>query len=164
MNYQEIEKWLKDYDIENYIINDDLVVNINGSVDLCNKKLTNLPFRFGNVTGFFDCSCNHLTSLQYCPRSVRKDFNCSYNHLTILTHFPQSVGGKVYCFIVSPSCSINYSSLLNGDTNYVNNIFMVNEGTETSWLDAIQVSPLIYPNILNPTAKIFQLHKMLWEV
>ena len=79
MNKSEIEQWLKKYNITNYTIHDNLVVDVNGDVDVSSKELTKLPFQFGKVTGKFDCGSNNLTSLQYCPTTVGRDFSCSNN-------------------------------------------------------------------------------------
>ena len=89
MNRKQIEKWLKKYGIENYTIHDNLVVDVDGNVDLSNKKLKVLPFQFGNVTGYFDCSNNQLTSLQYCPTTVGESFY--YDDELTLADF-----GKIY--------------------------------------------------------------------
>ena len=45
------------YGIENYTINDDGTIDVNGYVNLYNKNLTKLPLKFRNVTG--DFYCNH---------------------------------------------------------------------------------------------------------
>ena len=97
MNREQIEQWLKKYGIQNYTIHDNLVVDVNGDVNLYNQKLKELPFQFGKVTGLFDCSNNQLTSLRYCPTTVGGSFYCSENQLTSLQYCPTTVWGSFDC-------------------------------------------------------------------
>ena len=92
-NLAEIEKWLKDHSINNYIISEDLYITIQGNVNL-NQKLNvkKLPVKFKIVDGYFDISNNALTSLEGCPKIVTRDFNCSHNNLTSLFEGPSEVG------------------------------------------------------------------------
>ena len=143
MNYQEIEQWLKKYKIENYTIHDNLVVDVDGDVNLYGKKLKELPFQFGKVTGSFSCSENQLTSLQYCPTTVGGDFYCYHNQLTSLQYCPTTFGGDFYCS---------------------DNPFIVTEENEESWLQAIKNGKEVYEYIKEPTEEMTSLHKMLWEV
>ena len=92
-----IKQWLKKYNITNYTIHNNLVVDVDGNVNVYNQNLKYLPFQFGKVTGYFSCSCNELTSLQYCPTTVGMVFNCSGNNLSSLQYCPSVVGGGFYC-------------------------------------------------------------------
>ena len=65
------------YDIKNYTINPDGLVDVDGDVNLREFQLKKLPFNFGKVTGDFYCFYNNLTSLQGAPTSVGGEFNCS---------------------------------------------------------------------------------------
>jgi hypothetical protein len=96
MNKRQIEKWLIKHHIKNYIINDNLTVDVDGNVNLYAIRLTALPFRFGKVTGYFDCAVNKLTSLKNCPYYVGCDFYCFKNQLTSLQYCPYYVGYKFY--------------------------------------------------------------------
>jgi len=89
----------KKYNIQNYNykINDDLSVDIKGSVYLFNKSLTKLPLKFNIVSGDFDCSHNRLTTLEGSPRSVGGNFYCYNNVLNTLEGGPEYVGGNFYC-------------------------------------------------------------------
>ena len=87
----------KQYKIENYTINDDGSIDVNGNVFLYDKGLTELPLTFNRVTGWFDCSANNLTTLKGCPRWVGGYFSCSYNRLSSLEFSPDYVGGNFYC-------------------------------------------------------------------
>jgi hypothetical protein len=115
----EISKICEMYDIENYTINKDGLIDVYGDVHLHNKELTKLPLKFGDVTGNFNCRINQLislegapksvgggfycdsnklTSLEFGPKSVGSDFNCNGNQLTSLEFFPKWVGGNFYCY------------------------------------------------------------------
>jgi hypothetical protein len=91
---EEIKDWLDKYGIENYTINDNLTVDVNGSVDLYNYNITEIPLKFNDVRGVFNCSYNQLTSLIFSPKKMGGSFNCSYNQLTSLEFSPQMVGGS----------------------------------------------------------------------
>lgn len=93
----EIIKWLRLMEIENYTINDDLVVDVAGDVSIDNKQLKEIPVQFGNVAGHFYCYDNQLTSLEHCPSSVGGEFLCDNNKLTSLEHCPKLVGEDFYC-------------------------------------------------------------------
>ena len=87
----------KQYSIENYTINSDGSIDVDGRVDLYKKGLTELPLRFNKVTGYFLCDDNNLTTLKGCPRWIGGNFICSYNQLTSLEFSPDYVGGDFWC-------------------------------------------------------------------
>jgi hypothetical protein len=87
----------KQYSIENYTINSDGSIDVDGRVDLYKKGLTELPLRFNKVTGYFLCDDNNLTTLKGCPRWIGGNFICSYNQLTSLEFSPDYVGGGFWC-------------------------------------------------------------------
>ena len=97
MNKTEIIDWLNKYDIKNYVINEDLVVDVNGDVSLLFKELTEIPFQFGKVNGYFICSSNNFTSLKGCPEIINGDFYCYKNKLTSLEGCPEEIKGYFYC-------------------------------------------------------------------
>lgn len=115
-NKTNIKFWLDKMGIKNYVIHDNLVVDVNDDVNLSRKKIKHIPIQFGLIKGFFDCSynkltslkgiaqeiegnvnCSHnkLTSLQYCPSVIQGDFNCSYNQLLSLNGIAQEVYGAL---------------------------------------------------------------------
>jgi hypothetical protein len=96
-NFNDIHSICKQYDIENYTINEDGSIDVDGDVNLNYKELTKLPLKFRNVTGYFYCSDNQLTSLEGAPKSVGGHFECPNNQLTSLEGGPQEVGGTFYC-------------------------------------------------------------------
>lgn len=85
------------YDIQNYTINDDGTVDVDGNVRLYGELLTKLPLKFGKVTGSFDCYHNQLISLEGAPYWVGRDFCCSYNLLETLVGSPKWVGSRFIC-------------------------------------------------------------------
>ena len=117
----------KQYGINNYTINDDGSIDVNGYVNLINKGLTELPLTFNKVSGYFTCSNNQLTSLKGCPRWVGGNFYCTYNNLTSLEFGPDYVGGGFYCIynnLTDNYCDSEISGLFyttskkDGLTNY----------------------------------------------
>ena len=82
VKYAKIVQFIKDYNIENATINDDLTVDVMGSVKLSNNDLTKIPVQFGKVTGDFFCSNNYLTTLKGLPRHVFGCVFCGDNKLT----------------------------------------------------------------------------------
>ena len=84
------------YGIENYTINDDKSIDVNGDVNLKLLTITKLPLKFGSVSGYFDCPLG-LTTLEGSPKYVGGNFNCSSNELTSLSGSPESVGGHFDC-------------------------------------------------------------------
>jgi len=80
-----------------YTINDDGSIDVNGDVNLNNKKLAKIPFKFRNVSGGFYCHRNRLTSLEGAPNTVGGNFCCNDNQLTSLKGAPNTVGGYFYC-------------------------------------------------------------------
>ena len=95
---EEIKTICQKYGIENYTINHDGTVDVDGDVNLSNKKLIKLPLKFGKVGGYFYCQYNQLTSLDGCPKEVGGAFNCQYNQLTSLEGGPKEVSGNFYCY------------------------------------------------------------------
>lgn len=143
MNREEIEQWLIEYDIKNYTIHDDLVVDVGGGVSMSRKELTELPFQFGDVKGDFYCSYNRLTSLKNCPTSVGGGFACHSNNLTTLQYCPRYVGGGFW---------------------FSGNPFIVTEENENEWMGAIENNRLIYCIIKEPTEALTSFYKMLYEI
>jgi hypothetical protein len=86
---RKIDTICEKYNIENYTINSDNSVDVDGDVDLCDKKLTSIPLNFNIVNGYFVCGDNYLTSLKGCPVRVGSRFSCHCNQLTSLQYSPQ---------------------------------------------------------------------------
>ena len=102
----QVVQLCRQYDIQNYFINPDLSIDVDGDVDLSDLKLsfgsilgtkTSLPLRFSIVVGSFYCNNNCLTTLEGGPREVRGHFVCFSNRLTTLEGGPREVGGHFSC-------------------------------------------------------------------
>ena len=96
-----IKKWLDEYKIINYTINDDLTIDVEGSVYLYESEEKRLPdyIRFRMVTGDFYCyDCKNLESLERCPEKVGRSFDCSgCSKLESLEGCPKEVGESFSC-------------------------------------------------------------------
>ena len=113
---EEVEAICKKYKIQNYTINDDLSIDVDGDVDLHYRFLDFLPIKFGTVSGDFGCSGNQLTSLKGAPREVGGSFDCGDNKLISLKGAPREIGGSF-------SCSVNMLSSLEGSPKLVGGDF-----------------------------------------
>jgi hypothetical protein len=92
------ESICREYNIENWNLNEDGSIDVDGDVYLNDKGLNKLLLKFRNVSGNFSCSFSNLTSLKGCPELVGGSFFCSYNKLTSLEGSPESVGGNFNCY------------------------------------------------------------------
>ena len=90
-----IEEQLRSWDIFSYRINDDLTVDVDYQVDLDNKEIPYLPFKFGKVDGYFSMQNCRLRSLVGCPNEVHGDFMVMFNEIETLEGFPELVTGDI---------------------------------------------------------------------
>ena len=93
----EIDNICEKYDIEDYTINPDGSIDVDGSVYLYEESLIKLPLQFNIVRGWFDCSENLLTSLKGSPKEVNGYFDCEENKLTSFEYIPKRIGGDFNC-------------------------------------------------------------------
>jgi hypothetical protein len=146
------------------IYKDTLVVDVQGIVNLSDRNLTKIPFKFGVVNGSFYCGYNQLTSLEGAPEKVARNFYCNSNQLTSLEGAPKEVGQDFYCndnkltnlngtpkIIVGDfSCAYNQLTSLEGAPKVVANSFYCNdqksgiEFTEEQVSDVCHVKGYIY--------------------
>ncbi len=105
---QEIKRICEKYNINNYTINPDGTVDVDGDVNFYKKNLDKLPLKFGKVSGNFNCDLNKLTTLKGVPKEVGGYFSCSCNQLTALDDAPKVVGGEFF------DCSYNKLNSLRG--------------------------------------------------
>jgi len=91
-----IESICRKWGIDDYTINPDGSIDVDGNVYLTELELVKFPIRFGKVTDKFNCSFNELTSLEGGPKSVGRHFFCSNNKLTSLEGLPE-IGGDLNC-------------------------------------------------------------------
>ena len=99
IDVEAIEKWCDEMGIKNYTINSKGEIDVDGSVDLKERDLKELPYKFGTVNGSFTLSyCKNLISLKNCPDEVRGYFGCSScTQLDSLEGCPNEVGWRFYC-------------------------------------------------------------------
>ena len=107
-SFEDIDSICKKYRIENYTINPDGSVDVDGNVNLSfshlfdfpvvgGLQLTKLPLKFGRVSGSFLCDGNKLTTLEGSPSYIGRDFSCKNNKLTTLEGGPREVGFSFFC-------------------------------------------------------------------
>jgi hypothetical protein len=144
-----IDEICEKYEIENYTINDDGSIDVNGSVWFYRCRLDQLPLVFNKVTGDFNCGdngltslkgspkwvgggffCfnNYLTSLEFGPEYVANDFSCRGNYLTDLVGSPKEVGGDFNCdnnknLITIKGCSEKIGSVFYCSNTPLSSIF-----------------------------------------
>ena len=67
-NIENIKSWCEEMGIENYTINSQGEIDVDGDVNLDRKDFKELPYKFGRIKGHFILSrCKNLTSLKNCP-------------------------------------------------------------------------------------------------
>ena len=106
-SFEDIDQTCQKYHIENYTINQDGSIDVNGEVNLSRQGLIELPLNFNIVNTFFDCSLNKLTSLKGCPKKVGGDFYCQINDLISLEGSPELINETF-------DCGYNYLITLTG--------------------------------------------------
>lgn len=95
---EKIATWLNWARIKKYTITDDLIVNVDGDVNIPYLEEQVLPVSFGTVKGNFNCSQTNLKTLQGCPKIIAQDFNCASNQaLKTLLGGPEYVDGNYIC-------------------------------------------------------------------
>lgn len=107
------------------------------------SQLTSLQYCPPTIVGNFSCFSNKLTSLEYCPDYVGRNFVCSDNHLTTLDHCPSVVGETFMC---------------------ERNPLIINEDNEHVWMQLISKHRAIYSCLQEPTEKLMNFYKMIWEI
>jgi len=121
----KIDSICKEYGIENYTINSDGSIDVNGDVDLSIRNLKKLPLTFRHVSGNFNCYNNKLITLEGSPQKVEGNFYCSRNKLTSLEGSPQKVEGYF-------SCNNNQLTSLEGSPQKVEGNFSCDNNQLTS--------------------------------
>lgn len=93
----EIENWLNKIGIKNYHINDDLTVDVNGTVNISYKNLNEIPIQFGTVKGCFFSDGNSLDSLKGLPKEIHGFLALKNTNITVLdiTDLPMYVSSFV---------------------------------------------------------------------
>jgi hypothetical protein len=173
---EDIDSICKKWSIKNYTIKDGLV-NVDGDVDLYDKKLTKLPLKFGEVSGDFYCSYNQLTSLEGAPTRVGGNFTCSFNKLTSLEGAPTRVVGDFDCYenrLTSLegapsrvggyfSCSLNQLTSLEGAPEVVEKEFYCSNNKLTSLKGGSKVRGTRYWAFNNQLINFYGFPEDGWE-
>jgi hypothetical protein len=147
---EDIHSICKKLGIENYTINEDKSIDIDGHVDFFSLLLTELPLKFRNVSGHFYCFSNKLTSLEGSPISVGGNFYCNNNKLTNLLGSPKEVGGDFHCNGNKLTNLEGITQIRSGDIIcYDNNIKDV-KGIKEGWRGNLYIHH-------NPVFEIFKL-------
>lgn len=102
---KKIEAWLQSMNIQNYIINEDLTIDVNGNVNIEQKNLHQIPVQFNIVKGNFSCNANKLTSLKGAPIEVYGDFDCYHNNLENLLYLPKIITG-IFEYFSNPNIDL----------------------------------------------------------
>lgn len=92
----KIKEELYRYGIEKYTINEDGIVDVDDDVNLSNRNLDRIPFKFGKVSGDFIIISNCLESLEGSPYYVGGEFACQFNKLKNLKGSPIEVSKNFY--------------------------------------------------------------------
>lgn len=99
-----LDKWLKSHNVENFTIQPDGTIDVDGDVRFDNMRMPKFPgpVKFGTVSGCFIASSSGLTTLRGCPQHVGtsgeyQDYMIDYNDITTLEGGPSSVGGSFSC-------------------------------------------------------------------
>lgn len=74
---------------ECFKINDNMSIDIIGSITMTMMSLHKIPYKFNKCSGDFICSFNNLVSLNNSPDYVSGKFDCSHNRLTSLKGGPK---------------------------------------------------------------------------
>ena len=152
-SYNEIAAICKKYGIENWSINSEGLVDVDGDVNLVNKDLLELPLKFGRVNGNFHCNGNNLKSLSGSPKWVGGIFDCYYNLLTSLEGGPKEVSGHFDCgnnhltsLIGAPEvgnnflCSYNNLTSLEGAPKEVGGYFACRDNSKLKCLSGLPIA------------------------
>ena len=95
----DVEAWCEEMGIEDYTINSQGEIDVDGGVFLNGKDFKELPYKFGTVTDYFKISYNsNLISLKNCPYHVGTSFDidgCS--QLSSLEGCPKKVDYNFWC-------------------------------------------------------------------
>jgi len=113
---EQIKDWLDKHNIEDYTINKDLTVDVDGHVKL--ERIEYLPFKFGRVEGSFSIKHSNITSLKNSPDYVGIDFEIVGNTIKSLEHSPKVVKVRYRLYLNKTEIE-NLIGITHGATSYV---------------------------------------------
>lgn len=97
MNKKSIKTFLKKHNITQYLLCDDLTVDVYQNVNLGGLKEKQLPIKFGIIKGNFIISFSQLNNLIGCPNEIYGNFQCEKSRLKSLKGISKIVHGNVNC-------------------------------------------------------------------
>jgi len=181
--FSEIDSICKKYNLENYTINSDGSVDVDGDVDLRGigfwnylygeKKenkwtLNKLPLKFRYVSGDFDCRFNNLSDLQGCPTKIEGSLYLYHNKLKSLEGCPDEVDrllisdNELESLRGCPkrvrgdfNCSNNKLTSLEFSPNWVGGYFSITDNPVTD--------PKGFPNKINSSISVHNLYYVKWK-
>lgn len=138
VEHDKILDFCNSYNIENFVINRNGVVDVDGSVNIQGLKSERIPISFGIVTGDFNCNdskslidlegspkivggsfyciSSELNTIKGCPENIGNNFALSINNIKKIDFFPKEIGGSIYL-------DHNYLDSLDGSPKVVNGGF-----------------------------------------
>ncbi len=84
----KIHRFCKKHGVNNYSINPDGSIDIDGGVCFMNFKEEFFPIPFNKVSGFFECVNCNLTTFKNMPREIGRWLLCSNTPFRTFEHFP----------------------------------------------------------------------------
>ena len=114
---EEVKKSPEDFDIINYKFRPDGILDIFENVNLSDKNLSYLPFKFGKIDGNFSCSHNNLKDLRDAPEEINGNFWCDINKLISLKGAPEEINGHFSCSNNNLSSLEDAPKVIHGDFN-----------------------------------------------
>lgn len=150
----QIEKWLKEHNVKNFTINDDLTIDVNDDLfieeDLpdfinFNRVYADCTFWYSPITtlrgapkyvsGNFECHRTSIETLEYCPIEIGGSFEVVDNKkLKNIDNLPQKVGYIIKFYSNSKRVNKNMYQKLCDITN--NRVF-IKEKDYHCWLYSI---------------------------
>jgi len=116
---------------DNFLIYDDMSIDIYGSINMAYLDLIKIPYKFNRCSGDFICSYNKLLTIKNSPKYVGGKFDCSYNYIQTLVGGPDQVTTYL--------CNNNKLKNLEGSPKYVK-FFNCSSNNIISYDDAPVVS------------------------
>ena len=150
---KDIINWLEKYEVKNYTLIKDreygYVVDVEGYVNLYDKKLSKIKVKFNHIQGHFLCGLNKLQSLEGAPNIVDGNFYCEHNQIISLEGSPKEVFGNFYC-------SYNKLTSLQGSPQIIKGNFVCNNNQLNSLKGAPQEVGKKFYCHNNPQLGIYQ--------
>ena len=122
------EQILFDLGIENFTINKDGSVDVEGNVNLSQRGLKKIPINFNKIGGYFSLSRNKITSLEGLPKEINGGLYLSDNQITSLKGLPEKINGSLYLSGNKITSLVGLPKEINGSLALFNNKITSLEG------------------------------------